>query len=184
MPQDNLTSRVESKKGAIQALGYTTHPSAFRTIARSIKDTLRHQAHPNFIRWTIRNSNPARVTFARSLGIGTILCATAGAIILTLSSAARGWRALFAIGWVLGIAGHKGMCVVLHGLHHRHVRPWGLFGPGTWCGKSGLGNQSGREAKGNKSFDSFGSGNSYEDEPWVVRYERCGLLRRVFDREV
>ncbi|KAI1645833.1 uncharacterized protein F4817DRAFT_317448 [Daldinia loculata] len=183
--QLNLSSREQ--KGVIQALAYTTHPSAFRTIARSIENTLRRQAHPNFIRWTICNGNPARVTFARSLGVGTLLCATAGAIILTLSSAARGWRALFAIGWVLGIAtltaAWKGMCVVLHGLHHRHVRPWELFDFAASCDESELGDRS-REAKGNNSFDSFGSSNSYEDEPWVVRYERRGLLRKVFDREV
>ncbi|KAI0848416.1 hypothetical protein F5Y00DRAFT_270157 [Daldinia vernicosa] len=196
--QLNLSSREQ--KGVIQALAYTTHPSAFRTIARSIEATLRRQAHPNFIRWTICNGNPARVTFALSLGVGTILSATAGAIVLTLSSAARGWRALFAIGWVLGIAtliaARKGMCVVLHGLHHRQVRPWELFfdSATSLCDESEsepeLGGQRGsRDAKGNNnnnnSFDSFGSdSNSYEDEPWVVRYERRGLLRKVFDREV
>ncbi|KAI8959710.1 hypothetical protein F5Y11DRAFT_332155 [Daldinia sp. FL1419] len=183
--QLNLSSREQ--KGVVQALAYTTHPSAFRTIAMSIEDTLRRQAHPNFIRWVIRNGNPIRVTFARSLGAGTILCATIGAIILTLSSAGRGWRALFSIGWVLGIAtliaAYKGMCVVLHGLHHRHVRPWELFDPATSHDESELEDQ-GKEPKGHSSFDSFGSANSYEDEPWVVRYERRWLLRKVFDREV
>jgi hypothetical protein len=37
-------------------------------------------------------------------------------------------------------------------------------------------------AKG--SFDSFGAANSYEDEPWVVRYRRRNIVRKVFDREV
>ncbi|KAI1655877.1 hypothetical protein F4813DRAFT_365610 [Daldinia decipiens] len=182
--QLNLSSREQ--KGAIQALAYTTHPSAFRAIARSIENTLRRQAHPNFIRWTICNGNPARITFARSLGASTTLCATAGAMILALSSAARGWRALFATGWVLGIAtliaAHRGVCVVvLHGLYHRHARPWELFDD-----ESDLGGRS-REATGhdnNDSFDSLGSSNSYEDEPWVVRYERRGRLRKVFDCEV
>ncbi|KAI1478268.1 hypothetical protein F4774DRAFT_419560 [Daldinia eschscholtzii] len=177
--QLNLSSKEQ--KGVVQALAYTTHPSAFRTVVRSIEDTLRRQAHPNFIRWTICNGNPARVTFARSLGVGTILCATIGAIILTLSSAGRGWRALFAIPWVVGIAtlmaAYKGMCVVLHGLHHRHVRPWELFDSAEVGGDE-------EGSKGNNSFDSFGSSNSYEDEPWVVRYEDRWLVRKVFDREV
>ncbi|KAK6952504.1 hypothetical protein Daesc_007043 [Daldinia eschscholtzii] len=191
--QLNLSSKEQ--KGVVQALAFTTHPSAFRTIVRSIEDTLRRQAHPNFIRWTICNGNPARVTFARSLGVGTILCATIGAIILTLSSAGRGWRALFAIPWVVGIAtliaAYKGMCVVLHGLHHRHVRPWELFDSAEVFDESELEDQSssrrggGEEGcKGNNSFDSFGSSNSYEDEPWVVRYEGRWLVRKVFDREV
>lgn len=35
-----------------------------------------------------------------------------------------------------------------------------------------------------RSFDSFGSANSYEDEPWLVRYQRRPFARRLFDREV
>ncbi|KAI1463695.1 uncharacterized protein F4812DRAFT_238296 [Daldinia caldariorum] len=201
--QLNLSSKEQ--KCVVQALAYTTHPSAFRTIMGSVEDTLRRQAHPNFIRWTICNGNPARVTFARSLGAGTILCATIGAILLTLSSAGRGWRALLAIPWTLGIAtlvsAYKGMCVVLHGLHHRHVRPWELFdysaeeGVVSPSSSSSSGSeleergnhQRGRGSKegNNNSFESFGSSNnSYEDEPWVVKYERRGLVRKVFDREV
>ncbi|XDG07398.1 hypothetical protein ABKA04_007013 [Annulohypoxylon sp. FPYF3050] len=196
--QLNLSSREQ--KAAIQALAYTTHPSALRSIAHSVEDTLRRQAHPNFIRWSICNGNPARVTFATWLGIGIIACATLGALLLTLSNASRGWRALFAIGWVLGIAtliaASKGMCVVLHGLHHRHVRPWELFESpssspapfsistdlSTTFDESELEDQ-GKGRQGNSS-DSFGSSNSYEDEPWVVRYERRNVVRKVFDREV
>lgn len=162
----------------MQALSYTTHPSALRTLSRNIENTLRRQAHPNFIRWTICNGNPARVTFARGLGVGSILVAATGSVLLTLSRAGRGWRALFAVLWMFGIAtlitALKGMCVVLHGLHHRHVRPWELFADGD--GDS--------DGDGKRSFDSFGSCNSYEDEPWVVRYERRFYVRKVFDREV
>lgn len=34
-----------------------------------------------------------------------------------------------------------------------------------------------------QSFDSFGSGNSFEEEPWVVRYEQRSIVRKIFDRE-
>ncbi|KAI0455746.1 hypothetical protein F5B21DRAFT_180720 [Xylaria acuta] len=183
--QLNLSAREQ--KAVVQALSYTTHPSAFRTLSRGIETTLRKQAHPNFIRWTICNGNPARVTFARGLGAGSILLATAGSIILALSGAGRGWRALFAILWVFGIAtlmtAIKGMCVVLHGLHHRHVRPWELF----VADDNDNDNDDDSEttlAKGKRSFDSFGSCNSYEDEPWVVRYRRRFVIRKIFDREV
>lgn len=160
----------------MRALAYTTHPSAFRVIIKSIENTLRRQSHPNFVRWSICNGNPARVLFARGLGVSVILLATAGAIILTHSGYSRGYRALFAIGWVLGIAtliaGYKGMCVVLHGLHHRHIRPWELF-----VDDDG-------EDEHNHSFESFGSSNSYEDEPWIVKYEKRNVVRKIFDREV
>lgn len=186
--QLNLSDREQ--RGVVQALAYTTHPSALRSVVHSVENMLRRQAHPNFIRWTICNGNPARVSFAKTLGISLIACATVGAFTLTLSSASRGWRALFAIGWVAGIAtliaAYKGMCVVLHGLHHRHVRPWELFdSPSSASSRTAEPELEGQE-KGPKgdSFDSFGSANSYEDEPWVVRYERRNIVRKIFDREV
>ncbi|KAI2632883.1 hypothetical protein GGS21DRAFT_146402 [Xylaria nigripes] len=179
--QLNLSAREQ--KAVVQALSYTTHPSAVRTLSRNIENTLRKQAHPNFIRWTICNGNPARVTFARGLGVGGILLAAVGSIVLTLSGAGRGWRALFAMLWWIGIAtlmaAAKGMCVVLHGLHHRHVRPWELFVEDNEAagGPEQL-------SEGKSSFDSFGSSNSYEDEPWIIRYDARFYVRKVFDREV
>ncbi|KAI1123910.1 hypothetical protein F5Y10DRAFT_285554 [Nemania abortiva] len=187
--QLNLSAREQ--KAVVQALSYTTHPSALRTLSRNIENTLRRQAHPNFIRWTICNGNPARVTFARGLGVSSLLLALAGSVVTTLSSADRGWRALFAVLWVFGIAtlmtAIKGMCVVLHGLHHRHVRPWELFidsGSDSDAHGYGYGYGYGYGHAGKRSFDSFDSSNSYEDEPWVVRYQRRFYVRRVFDREV
>ncbi|KAI1398584.1 hypothetical protein F4819DRAFT_489443 [Hypoxylon fuscum] len=190
--QLNLSSREQ--KTAIQALAYTTHPSTLRGVARSVEGTLRRQAHPNFVRWAVCNGNPARVGFARGLGVALVAASTLGALAVTLSAAGRGWRALFAVGWVLGLAtlgaAWRGMCVVLHGLHHRHVRPWELFddsspaspSSSSSSSKSELESQSNR-SKGT-SFESFGSSNSYEDEPWVVRYERRNIVRKIFDREV
>lgn len=176
MRQLNLASWEQ--KAAVQALSYTTHPSALRSLFKTVDAALRRQAHPNFVRWSVCNGNPARVCFARVLGILLIVGGFAIAIPLTLSKLGRGYRALAAIAWVLGIstlvAAYKGMCIVLHGMHHRHVKPWELFvqpdGEGDHLSK--------------QSFDSFGSENSYEDEPWVVKYEKRNLVRKVFDREV
>ncbi|KEY68669.1 hypothetical protein S7711_00545 [Stachybotrys chartarum IBT 7711] len=165
------------QRAAVQAISYTTHPSAFRTLVRTVETALRRQAHPNFVRWSICNGNPARVFFARSLGVGLIIAGFAVALVLTLSTVGRGYRALAAIAWVLGIstlvAAYKGMCVVLHGMHHRHMRPWELFVQ-----------DNDYEEDNKRSFDSFGSNNSYEDEPWVVKYEKRNVVRKVFDREI
>jgi hypothetical protein len=173
--QLNLSS--SEQKAVIVALSKTTHPSAFRSVFKTVDSSLRHQAHPNFIRWSICNGNPARVFFARSLGVGLIAAGIVVGLILTLSNAGRGYRALAAIALVLGIstlvAAYKGMCVVLHGMHHRHVRPWELF----------VDSENMEDAQ-KQSFDSFGSKNSYEDEPWVVKYEKRNVVRKVFDREV
>ena len=64
---------------------------------------------------------------------------------------------------------------VLHGMHHRHLRPWELFTENDERSSFDLG-------KG--SFDTFASANSYEDEPWVAKYDKRNLIRKVFDREV
>lgn len=65
------------------------------------------------------------------------------------------------------------MCVVLHGMHHRHLRPWELFEDNT------VG-----PAMVKTSFDSIASNNSYEEYPWVAKYEMRNIIRKIFDREV
>ena len=61
-------------------------------------------------------------------------------------------------------------------MHHRHLRPWELFADDD--------DEAGNlELK--KSFDSMGSrSNSYENEPWVARYEKRNVIRKIFDRQV
>lgn len=58
-------------------------------------------------------------------------------------------------------------------LHHRHVPAWELFEDP----------ESPAELK-KRSFDSFGSKNSYEDEPWVAREKRRGYFSRLFSKGV
>ena len=85
-------------------------------VVHTVEWSLRHQAHTNFIRWTICNGNAPRVVFARGLGVAGILGGITCAILITLSTAGRGWRVLSAIGFMIGvatlIAAWKGMCVV------------------------------------------------------------------------
>ncbi|KIV95523.1 hypothetical protein PV10_03167 [Exophiala mesophila] len=175
-----LNLSAKERAVVLKALSITTHPSAFRDVIATVEWSLRHQAHPNFIRWTICNGNPPRQTFARGLGVGGIVAGIVYAIVITLSSANRGWRALAFLGLFIGIAtlfaAWKGMCVVLHGMHHRHLRPWELF--------SDSDDSESDFSLGKGSFDSLGSANSYEDEPWVAKYEKRNIIRRIFDREV
>jgi hypothetical protein len=60
-------------------------------------------------------------------------------------------------------------------MHHRHLRPWELFdseevSPDYEMKKD--------------SFDSLGSNTSYESEPWIAKYEKRNVIRKIFDREV
>ncbi|RMZ71284.1 regulator of g signaling superfamily [Pyrenophora seminiperda CCB06] len=178
--QLNLSSK--ERTSLLHALQNTTHPSAFAEVITTVEWSLRCQAHPNFVRWTICNGNRARVIFARGLGIFGIVAGLIVAIILPLSSAGRAWRVISMIGFFIGIstliAAWKGMCVVLHGMHHRHVRPWELFASDD--------EQQAYDFKSDSvnSVDSHSSSNSWEDEPWVARYEKRNVVRKVFDREV
>lgn len=61
-------------------------------------------------------------------------------------------------------------------MHHRHLRPWELFQDSD--------STASEYALGKGSFDSLGSSNSYEDEPWVAQYEKRNIIRKIFDREV
>jgi hypothetical protein len=170
----------QDRKAMILALSYTTHPSALAAIIKSVEATLRQQSHPNFVRWSVSNGNPARISFACTVGWAAVVAALALAIILTLSGCVgRGWRALAALLWVPGVwtvvASYRGMCICMYTFSpgRQHVRPWDLFADVEYA-----------KDRCHRSFDSFGSSNSYEDEPWVVRYEKQGLLRKIFDREV
>lgn len=111
-----LNLSAKEKAVLLKALSITTHPSAFRDVIATVEWSLRRQAHPNFIRWTICNGNKPRQTFARGLGVAGILAGIVYAIVITLSSANRGWRALAFLGLFIGIAtlfaAWKGMCVV------------------------------------------------------------------------
>ena len=112
--QLNLASKERSN--LLQALAITTHPSAFQSILRTVEWSLRHQAHPNFIRWSICNGARERIIFAKGLGITIISFGLIISILLALSSAHRAWRIWcfipFVIGIVFVICSTKGMCTV------------------------------------------------------------------------
>lgn len=118
--------------------------------------------------------------FARGLGISLTLAGLVADILITLSSAGRGWRVLPLVAWVVGIstliAAWKGMCVVLHGLHHRHLRPWEMFSDSETA-------ELEEKAQSMETLVSD-SGNSFEDEPWKPKYEKRFFIRKIFDRQV
>jgi len=177
--QLNLSDRERS--AVLHALQHTTHPSALRAAFTSAEISLRRQAHPNFIRWTICNGNRPRVIFARGLGISLIVLGILADILITLSSVGRAWRVLPIVGLILGIstliAAWKGMCVVLHGMHHRHLRPWELFADPEDAAST-------KRSSEDSLISPPDTTGSYEDEPWVAKYEKRNLIRKVFDREV
>lgn len=112
----------------LHALQHTTHPSAFKIVAEMVEATLRGQAHPNFVRWSICNGNKPRVFFVRSMGVSHIAGGLLIGLLLLLSSVPRWWRIcmfpVLYIGTTTMIAAYKGLCVILHKEHKRTLKPW------------------------------------------------------------
>ena len=125
----NLPSRLRSR--TIQVARESTHPSVFEPVNAHVWDLLLRSSHPNFIRYIICNAHPPRVWFAHFLGVFTIVLGLLEALLCIGYGVGRGWRAfslpLFLIGAATSAAACYGMCVVLHGLHHRQLQPWELF---------------------------------------------------------
>ena len=176
--QLNLSSKERAE--LLRNLANTTHPSAFLPVLKTVEWTLKHQAHPNFIRWTICNGNKPRQMFAHGLGMSGVVVGLAIMAPLVASGFSRAWRVFGALPILFGIAtslaAWKGLCVILYGQHHRHLRPWELFADDNEAA-------SNYEMK-RGSWDSFGSKVSYEDEPWVIEYKRRNTFRKVFDVEI
>ncbi|KAI4265768.1 MAG: hypothetical protein L6R38_009189 [Xanthoria sp. 2 TBL-2021] len=185
----------------LHALQHTTHPSAFSPVRDLVEGTLRGQSHPNFVRWSICNGNKPKVLFVRNAGIAHVVLAIFLAVILILSKASRWWRLfcfpLFFLGFSVGVAAYKGLCLVIHTGHSRNLRPWEQFGDSASLdsfdndNEAGLStddvysmsNRSGGGKRG-MSMDTFGTGNSFDHEPWVERYKKKPFLQRVYPKNI
>jgi len=125
----NLPSQLRTR--TIQAACESTHPDVFRPVNDHVWNLLLYSSHPNFIRYVISNGNAPRVWFAHFLGAFFILLGLLEALLCIGYDLNRGWRVfsvpLFLMGAATLAAAMYGMCAVLHGLHHRQLRPWELF---------------------------------------------------------
>ena len=186
------------RAAVLYALQQTTHPSAFTLVKRMLDTALRNQAHPNFIRWSICNGNRSRTIFLRSFAVMNITIGFAIAIVLTLSSYSRYWRIFAAVEWWFGItnliAAYRGLCVLLHRLHTRNIRPWETVGEGT---RSRYPPDD--EEAVFKDFDIkyddtvsrwpvkmevFGAANNYNGESWLTQEEQKPVWRKISDRKI
>jgi len=173
----NLAAR--EREGLLRALASTTHPSAFGRVAATVETSLRRQSHPNFVRFSICNGDKPRIAYATLMGWSNLAFGLIMGILLCLSQAPRGYRAFSSFFVILGIStlimAKRGICIVLNTFHQCHLQPWELFEeePDT---------ESVYEMKMN-SFDSIGSSNSFEDQPWVSKYKNLPFMKKVFSRQ-
>ena len=188
----------KDRAALLRALHHTTHPSAFAVVRNMVEYNLSGQSHPNFIRWSICNGNKPRVFFLRSVAIFNVILGCIVAITLTLSSASRWYRILAAILWWLGVlnlvATYKGLCLYLHRLHRRNIRPWEasnkhflspylLDDDEAIIAGSDIYPNS-RKSNWSIKMETFGCANQYGREAWVDTYHKKPLLRKIFDKQV
>ncbi|KIW03286.1 uncharacterized protein PV09_05499 [Verruconis gallopava] len=203
-----LNISYKDRTAVLHALQHTTHPSAFQILGTIVESTLRGQLHPNFIRWSICNGNKPKIFFVRTMGVIHIALGLLIALLLTLSRASRWYRILSApvtlIGAITMVAAYKGLCVILHANGGvRNVKPWedsdSYFSDKTCraedeeatlalsdvqsIAKSNRSKSTiAPEAKRPKSFDTFGSANTFADEPWVSQYEKRPLMEKIMEK--
>ncbi|KAL2040309.1 hypothetical protein N7G274_006752 [Stereocaulon virgatum] len=192
----NLSHR--NRATVLHALQHTTHPSALSLVKDMVEATLRGQSHPNFIRWSICNGNKPRVLFVRNCGIAHIVMGIILGILLIISHEARWWRIfvfpLFFVGFDIGVAAYKGLCVIIHTSHHRALRPWEQFNDGASAGSfdaapddeanvstDDVFQMTSRSKKG-VSLETFGTSNNYSHELWVGKYKKKSLLKKIFTK--
>lgn len=169
-------------------------------VKEMVEATLRGQSHPNFIRWSICNGNKPRVLFVQNSGIAHVIGGFILGILLVLSHQSRWWRLFVAplllVGFSIGVAAYKGLCVIIHSSHCRALRPWELpndsaslrsFGVATAdevaLSTDDINSVSGRSKKG-ISLDTFGTSNNYGHEPWVEKWKKTSLFRKIFNRQI
>ncbi|EPS38141.1 hypothetical protein H072_8117 [Dactylellina haptotyla CBS 200.50] len=169
----NISSR--DRELAMQALSYTTHPSAVFHLKIDCENYIRHQSHPNFIRWVIANCTEPRMNFAYSLGATLLIFGVLTSLLLTLSSAPRAWRLFGAFFWASGsimlICAWKGICLVLMAMGHRRLlEPWEIASNDLEDDKASV---------TNSSFDDV-IPDTWDDAPWMIRDKKKPWVRRVF----
>lgn len=175
---------------------------------------LRGECHPNFIKWTMSNSNKPRVVFMKTLAMVLILLGFALSAVLILSRSSRFIRLsawpLWCVGFMFLMTSRHGFCFILHWNYKRNLRPWEQFADEDVGSvhededvkdTKGFGDGLHEKTKGHKkevsidsvsrvdplrkpSLRSLGPANSFDEEPWVEHYQNKSAWKKVFEVSV
>lgn len=179
----------------LRALEQTTHPSALTLVKRMLDSNLRHNSHPDFIRWSICNGNKQWTIGLRIFAITNIMIGFGIAIALTLSRYSRWWRIFAALEWWFGItniiAASQGLCVLLHRMHYRQYHAWETKDYTVDDGEAMLKgpdinfiNYESTKAKWPVKMEVFGPANNYSGEAWVASHHRKSWFKKLFEKRV
>ena len=187
----------QDRTACIHASEHTTHPSALLPAFISAEAMLRGRLHPNFISWSISNSNRPLVIATRLLTVLILLLAVGLNAFLILTDWSRLWRLACAPLWFTAfcglIASGSGLCMALHLKGRRQLRPWEQGA--DLEGGGGLSRRHVRKKTSEsvlsyvdplrkQSMQTLGPKNEFWDEEWVRAYEKKWLFRRVVDGTV
>ena len=185
----------------LRALEYTTHPSALSPIKRMLDSTLRKSSHPNFIRRALRNGERPWINFLCAFAIFNIFLGFLIAILLTLSHANRFYRLFATPLWWFGITNlilsSRGLCLILHRMHHRQRHAWETkVAPladdeemlkadfSTVMGQGGAISYESTRPSWPVKMEVFGPSNNYSGEGWVRGHESKSWWRKLFEHRV
>lgn len=185
----------------LRALEYTTHPSALSPIKKMLDSTLRNRSHPNFIRWTLCNSNSTWIRFLRTMSAISTFMGFLIAILLVCSHVNRFSRLLAVPFWWFGftnlITSSRGLCAILHRLHYRQAHPWETKTPAladdeemlksdfaTVMGQGGAITYETSRPSFPMKMEVFGPSNNYAGERWVRTYDGKRWWRRLWEHRI
>lgn len=188
----------QNRADLLNALQYTTHPSAFSNVKILLDMNLRYRAHPNFIRWSVCNGNPPWTFCLVGFAIMNITIGFVIAISLVLSSYSRWLRLVAATEWWFGftnlLTASQGLCILLHRLSIRSIKPWEIElhrnGPGNRSDdveasvRGGNVKYSETQSRWPMKMEVFGPSNNYLKEGWIEKDQREPIWRKVFARKM
>ncbi|KAI1411151.1 hypothetical protein F5Y13DRAFT_63466 [Hypoxylon sp. FL1857] len=201
----NLT--YKDRTACMHAFQHTTHPSAFLPAFLAAETTLREHSHPNFIRWSLCNSNYPRVLFARALGVLLVVLALILDVALILSKSNRLARLSAVPLWygglyILLIEG-RGISIRLYMNRRRHLRPWEEVpsaDPESAHPEANTGQTEAHDTADSSekkkhdtlrvdppvkpSLQPLGPANDFEGESWVREYQEKPFWKKIFDVSV
>jgi hypothetical protein len=198
-----LNLSPEDRAACVHAVEHTTHPSALLPAFVSADSVLRGRLYPNFIQWSISNSNRPLVIFLRLLSGLLFFLGVGLEALFVLSSWSPLWRIssfpLFFGAFAIMITSASGMCLLLHFTTKRQLRPWeqasdleeGRMKMSSEKNAKYLDHEILRDMRMGSvdplrkaSLQTFGPKNEFADEEWVAAYEKKWLFRRIVDVSV
>lgn len=123
-----LKISAEDLATCLEAVKYTTHPSALLPAFTACETILKSRSHPAFVRKSQRNANTPRLTLIRVFATFTILIGLGLSLLFILGPFSKFLRVISLLFWwpslTILFASFKGICFFLYIRNLRQLRPW------------------------------------------------------------